>query len=383
MSNHINVENLNMPSDVFLQIENVPRQRKKFVLQHPHCRQEYLLRVHASRALDVEQEGVVRVHHLHEVVVLGPIFERVLKHVEILRERRDLVHVFRLPYLPRHLVQHQYLIGTDVHQILLLLHRERGDGLLVDRHDRPEPIGRHGHRTPLRVLLRDPQPRHRVKLQPLPLPDLHDRDALVVALVVLLRAQEMGRLDVVLARIQVPAGDGDRQESLRVARTSARPVPVLLQRQAPGPDVVFEVDVHVEVDRAAVAAVAAGAFAVVDEGADGVDAAGASAAHLSREAFGSVLGGTGVADRYQAEAVGDVLVLELRVVHVEFDQVDGDRRDFRYHYATEGVGDGHVRVREDEVHLMGSEVGYLDLRQSLVRHRGHAARISDEKVTVF
>ena len=65
--------------------------------------------------------------------------------------------------------------------------------------------------------------------------------------------------------------------------------------------------------------------------------------------------GCAVAYGYEAEAVGDVFVVEDGGVFGYFDQVDGERRDLGDHYASEGVGDGCVGFAQDEFYF-----GWLD-----------------------
>lgn len=51
----------------------------------------------------------------------------------------------------------------------------------------------------------------------------------------------------------------------------------------------------------------------------------------------------------QTQAMGNELVSEDRCVGLDFDQVDGDHRDFGLDNATQRVGEGKVAVREIKV----------------------------------
>mmetsp|Transcript_1996 Transcript_1996/g.4332 ORF Transcript_1996/g.4332 Transcript_1996/m.4332 type:complete len:424 (-) Transcript_1996:6-1277(-) len=360
------IQNMNFwwaPALHVLEIVHVLRQRKQFAPEHPERAGENLLRIHTAGALQVEQEDVVGRHHGHEIRILRTPLKRLLEHLKVLREGGDFVKIFRHAHLPRGLVYREYSVGTDVHQLLTLFDRKRRYLLLIERDDGPETVGGDGHRTPLGVLLRYPDPRNRVQAQRLPRTDLDDGNPLVVTYVVLLHAHKVRGGDVLVVRDELLRRDRQREGAVGQA-PGVLPVPLGHARRL---HLLLVVHVQGELDGAPVASVRARALPVVHEGSDGVHAT-----RLSRGRASGPLSArrAGVPDRYEAQSVRQIFVLELRVVQGEFDEVDGDGWNLRDHYAAKGVGDGDVGFGEYEVHLVGTEIRYLDLRKALMWHRG-------------
>ncbi|GAV81674.1 hypothetical protein CFOL_v3_25128 [Cephalotus follicularis] len=70
--------------------------------------------------------------------------------------------------------------------------------------------------------------------------------------------------------------------------------------------------------------------------------------------------------RYEAEPVGDELVVENRRIHLDLDEVDGDRWDLGDHDTPERVCHGRVRLPELEFHVVVFHFSDFDFWEALV-----------------
>ena len=66
----------------------------------------------------------------------------------------------------------------------------------------------------------------------------------------------------------------------------------------------------------------------------------------------------------------NVLVVEDGGIVMKFHQIDRQGGHLGNHDAPEGVGHARVRIRQDEAHLVRSEIEDLHLGKSLVGHFG-------------
>ena len=263
----------------------------------------------------MENESIRRLDDSYKIVVLRPLLHELLRSHQILCEGGNVPGVLRLDQLTSDLVQLYDSVRTGINKLLLLLEGEGSALLFVDGDDWPEAVSSNGDGAPLGMLFGDAHPGHSLDLKLLAKPYLYYRNALVLGLIVLLVVEKVRRYDGGVVGMEVLAGDRDWHVSLAL-----RPFRIHL----------VVVDIELKFHRASWASVEADTIAVGEEG---------DVAVATPEGIRSL-----EADGDEAEAVGNVLVVEDRRVLMELDKIDGQSRNLSDHYSAQGVGHTGVRV---------------------------------------
>mmetsp|Transcript_9294 Transcript_9294/g.37619 ORF Transcript_9294/g.37619 Transcript_9294/m.37619 type:complete len:391 (-) Transcript_9294:97-1269(-) len=296
-------------------------------VQHLQRVQHDRLRRQRPRALHREQERVLLCANVHQpglANVLGPLDALAVVRVRLGHVDLDLPSLIVVP-------EHRRRGG--LHELYLLLLRERRHEVLVDCDLRFEPVHRGGDGLPLGVVPSDPFTRHASHVDLLILSQLEDEDGVFVAVrlgPVRGVARRGGVAEGSLARAVVHGLDGVVLRVVAVDHEIVGGDVLCLVAHALDPELDGDVRHGLVVARVVVRELHVGSL-VRDE-------------------------------RDESEAVRDEFVAEARRVLDHLDEVDGDGWHLRDDHAAERVGDRGVRAGEDELdrvfgHLLHHDVG--------------------------